>query len=782
MTENIQNKLEENINTQLIENYNTEMSIPKKNNIDIYLMEKDKEIMNLCVLNKSLISQIEELKRANKAQEIQISSLKTDLNSLEVDKNILIKENEKLDEKINGMNNILISKDNKINEISKKSEQNINEINNSYNVQIRNYEDTLKNMQSIKIDNNTLIEKLVLKDKEIINMQKMIFDLKQENKKIFNMEKEINERNLNIFNLKENIKKLEKQIFIYENSNDIFNTNRYNFKYSNANIPNNNSNNNYNINKDININNKVKSINNNEKEVLNSYYNYLNSNLISFIIEQIKRVEMSIDNKNISFKNNILPCKLSEENSTNDLIRQNFELLINKINNLHQDNFNNKAELKNELEEEKNKNILLSANIKNSKNEIDAMKKILENKTAEIEQLNIKLNQLFSSQNNNGNNNNNESDNDISSNFEHQYNGIFSKLKNFSFFYCKDDSNNASSGLKKINLNLPNYSLDDNILKKINDIFFTIKNLINFVEQNLKNNNSNSFDIKGNFEKYMNEINSLNLKIKKLNDLFKKNENLLKQITNENKELKLRNEELENILNSINKPSNSNVSKTINSNNAGNINNNFNTNNSNSSNNKNYYPPTSSEIQDNKPTIELKDIMSINKVKNDNLMNEFYNKNMQMNSLEEEANKLIRDNYAGNNKNIVNKINNSNNINNNNNNINMNNDNKNDQIYTFKNENEEQNFEDEEIPDNYNIYNNNINNEDDMNYNEEDIYMDNNNEENNMPQYNNDNEEENEIYDNDNDNNNYNDYDSNYQNEDGNFQSEQEIIYSSNQQ
>ena len=389
MAENIQNKFEENINTQLMENYNTEMSNPKKNNIDIYLMEKDKEIMNLCVLNKSLISQIEELKRANKAQEIQISSLKTDLNSLEVDKNILIKENEKLDEKINGMNNTLILKDNKINQISKKNEQNINEINNAYNVQIRNYEDTLKNMQTIKIDNNTLIEKLVMKDKEIINMQKMIFDLKQENKKIFNLEKEINERNLNIFNLKECIKNLEKQIFINENCNDtLFKINKYNFNYSNANTPNNNKN--YNINREIHVNNNIKASNNNEKGVMNSYYNYLNSNLISFIIDQIKRVEMSIDNKNISFKNNILPCKLSEENSTNDLIRQNFELLINKINNLHQDNFNNKTDLKNELEEEKNKNVLLLVNIKKSKNEIDTMKKILENKTAEIEQLKVR--------------------------------------------------------------------------------------------------------------------------------------------------------------------------------------------------------------------------------------------------------------------------------------------------------------------------------------------------------------------------------------------------------
>ena len=775
MTENIQNEFEENIKTQLMENYNTEMSNPKNNNIDIYLMEKDKEIMNLCVLNKSLISQIEELKRANKAQEIQISSLKTDLNSLEVDKNILIKENEKLDEKVNGMNNILISKDNKINEISKKTEQNINEINNAYNVQIRNYEDTLKNMQTIKIDNNTLLEKLVLKDKEIINMQKMIFDLKQENKKIFNLEKEIIERNLNIYNLKECIKNLEKQIFIHENCNDVlFKNKKYNFNYSNANTPNNN---NYNINRDIHVNKNIITNNNNEKGVLNSYYNYMNSNLISFIIEQIKRVEMSIDNKNISFKNNILPCRLSEENSTNDLIRQNFELLINKINILHQDNFNNKTELKNELEEEKNKNVLLSVNIKNSKNEIDTMKRILENKTAEIEQLSNKVNQMYSSQNNNNNSNNNsnnnEGDTDISNNFEQQYNGIFSKLKNFSYFYCKDTNDNASSGLKKINLNLPNYSLDDNTLKKINDIFFTVKNLINFVEQNLKNNNFNNIDIKGNFEKYMNEINSLNLKIKKLSELFKKNENLLKQITDENKELKLRNEQLENILNSINNPNNANASKKNNLNNVGNINN-----------NKNYYPQSNNEMQEDKSKMELKDIINLNNIKNDNLINEFYNKNLQMNTLENEANKLIRDNYAGNNKNIVNQINNANK--NNNNRINNNNDdNNNNPNYTFNNENEEQNYEnyeEEEIPDNiYNIYNNNMNNDED--YNEEGPYMDNNNEDNNND---NANEEENELYDynNDNDNNNddCNDYDNNYQNEDCNCLPEQEIICCSNQQ
>ena len=777
MTENIQNEFEENIKTQLMENYNTEMSNPKNNNIDIYLMEKDKEIMNLCVLNKSLISQIEELKRANKAQEIKISSLKTDLNSLEVDKNILIKENEKLDEKVNGMNNILISKDNKINEISKKTEQNINEINNAYNVQIRNYEDTLKNMQTIKIDNNTLLEKLVLKDKEIINMQKMIFDLKQENKKIFNLEKEINERNLNIYNLKECIKNLEKQIFIHENCNDVlFKNKKYNFNYSNANTPNNNT---YNINRDIHVNKNIITNNHNEKGALNSYYNYINSNLISFIIEQIKRVEMSIDNKNISFKNNILPCRLSEENSTNDLIRQNFELLINKINILHQDNFNNKTELKNELEEEKNKNVLLSLNIKNSKNEIDTMKRILENKTAEIEQLSNKVNQMYSSQNNNSNSNNNsnnnEGDNDISNNFEQQYNGIFSKLKNFSYFYCKDTNNNASSDLKKINLNLPNYSLDDNTLKKINDIFFTVKNLINFVEQNLKNNNFNNIDIKGNFEKYMNEINSLNLKIKKLSELFKKNENLLKQITDENKELKLRNEQLENILNSINNPNNANVPKKNNSNNVVNINN-----------NKNYYPQSSSEMQEDKSKMELKDIINLNNIKNDNLIKEFYNKNLQMNTLENEANKLIRDNYAGNNKNIVNQINNA--IKNNNNNSNNNNN----PNYTFNNENEQQiyeNYEEEEIPDNmYNIYNNNMNNDED--YNEEGPYMDNNNEDNNNNENNNNNEdnnnndnadeEENELYDYNNDD--CNDYDNNYQNEDCNCLPEQEIICCSNQQ
>ena len=149
MSTNNQDELDKNKNYQIINNISPELINEKRKNLDIYIMEKDKEIINLCVLNKSLISQIEELKREKKEQDLQIASLKTDLNTLETDKNILIKDNEKLKEKINNLNNIITSKENQINEISKKNDEIIKEINNAYIFEIKNYEDNLKNNKNI---------------------------------------------------------------------------------------------------------------------------------------------------------------------------------------------------------------------------------------------------------------------------------------------------------------------------------------------------------------------------------------------------------------------------------------------------------------------------------------------------------------------------------------------------------------------------------------------------------------------------------------------------------
>ena len=734
MSKNNINKTDNNINNidnKLMNKINKDIVNPKIKNLDIYLMEKDKEILDLISLNKSLISQIEDLKRTNKDKEIQITSLKADINTLETDKKLILKENEKLNEDIKNLNNLLHIRDNQINEIMKKNDEKVKEINSAYNIQIKNYEETLKNSQNIQINNNSLTEKMLLKDKEIINMQKVIYDLKQDNKKIFNLEKKIEEKNLNIYQLNEYIKKLEKENFINGNSDLIINNNqlndntKYNFDYSN-----NTKDNKKIFNTNINNNNK-------DNKEYNDYNNYVTNNLISFIIEQIKKVELSIDNKNIlNINNNIYTNDiLNEENSTYELIKQNFNLLINKIKFMHEDNFKKKSEILKMLDGEKNKNMQLSSNIKkidqNSKNEILSMRQALEMKTTEIQQLKDRLNLVTSNQNNNNDN--------LLNIFEQQYNEIFAKLKNFTEFYCK----NINTEIGQIILQMPNFSLSDPIDKKISDIFYTIKNVINYIENNMKNNRGNN--IINNFDNYMKEINDLNNKIKRLSELFKKNENLLKQITDENRELKRKNIELQNLINSMKKSPQINNKKinenknSLNNNNNDNLwkvsdgyhyntvrpnNNNFNT-----ENNK-------------KNMLELKDLISLHQTKNDNLMNEFYNKDQQITSLENEANKLIKENYVGNNINIFNNNNNINNLNNNNN-----------QIYTFKNENEdeqyeeeENNEEEEEIVDN--IYNN-MNNNDDIN----------------DPQYNNENIEDNEMYDENYDNNNYSNEEENYPNE-----------------
>ena len=741
-------ELDKNIDSQFMDKINKEIKNSKMKNLDIYIMEKDKEIMNLCSLNKSLINQIENLKKAIKEKELEIASLKTDLNSLDIDKNLNLKEIERLNMQINNLNTSLLSKENQINEISKKNDENISKINNVYDLQIKNYESNLKNAQNIQINNNSLTEKLLLKDKEIINMQKIIYDLKQENKKFFNLEKENEEKNKNILDLKTYIKKLERENFIKGNNNDLLlnytdnnylkDNSEYNFDYSN-------------YNKNI---NKINNNKSNDK-AFNDYYNYLNNNLISFIIEQIKKVELAIDDKsswnfnNNNFSNNLL----NEENSTYELIKQNFDLLINKIKFLHEENFKNREICFKKLNNEKNKILELSSNIKliqkNSQKEINSMKRVIEMKTGEINQLNDKLNKVISNKN---------YINDIVSNkFEQQYNEIFSKLKNFSDFYC----NNMNMGIKKeqiqeqeINLQLPNYSLSDNIDKKMIDIFYTIKIIINFIELNFKNNNILN---KNGFDNYMNEINDLNIKIKKLSGLFNKNENLLKQITDENNVLKVKNNKLENIIKSINNK-NSNVNnnqinpnqnpKNIN-NNANNLNNLLKKNvgyNPNYSINNDYNSPKS-DIKEKKPILDLKDLISLSEAKNDNLMNEFYNKNQQITSLENEVNKLIKENYVGANKNINNH---------NLNNININNANNN-QIFTFENENEneKEEYEDEKDKEEEIIDDiaNNITNNNDVNDNSP-------NEDNNEA----DNDEYEEV--------NY--YDNNFYNEEGNYVEQEE--------
>ena len=505
-------------NSQIINKINSDYSYRYENNIDKYLMEKDNEIMNLCEQNKSLISKIENLKKEKVTQEFQISSLKTDLNSAEIDKNLLIKENKKLSEQIKKLNNILEIKGNKKDEFSPKDDKYV----------------------------YSLTEKLLLKDKEILNMQEIIYNLKEENKRIFNLEKEIGDKNKVILNLEKHIKNLENQNLVKDT------------KYQN----------NYNDNNDADIN---------------------NDKLISFILAQLKKVELAIDenfgNHNKSFCNYY--TSLNSEDSIYDIIKENFYLLINKINNLHNDNYRNKKNIINQLETEKNKNIELSS------------------KKKEFEQ---------------------------------------------------------------------------------GESFDNDKNMMDM-------------DLKANCNSYLDEIDNLNLKIKKLSVLSKKNENLLKVLTDENKDLKRKNYEL--MKGKLDKNNNDD-------------NNRFDIINNCNNDNSNYGHSTYSDLREKISTMELNNLISLNRKEDNNILD-----------LQNEADELIKENYVGNIYNIKN--------------TNYNNLNKNNNSYIFKNENkkmlfngEDDNKGEEIIDDN----NNNINNE--LEYDNYDNNYLNNNNENNIEQiYNN---------------------------------------------
>jgi len=435
MSKNRQYELDQT-NSQIIDKINSDFSYRNENNIDRCLMKKDNEIMNLCELNKSLISKIELLKKEKVTHEFQITSLKTDLNSAEIDKNILIEENQKLIEQIKELNKLLNIKGNKMDEISKMNDN----------------------------SNYSLTEKLLLKDKEILNMQEIIYKLKEENKSIFNLENEIGEKNKDILKLEKYIKNLENQNLIKDT------------------------------------------------KFQDNYSDFNNEKLISFILDHIKKVELAIAQNFGSYNNNFCNYNISlnKEDSIYDIIKENFYLLINKINNLDKDNFKNKKNILNQLDAEENKNIELS-----------------------------------------------------------------SKIKEFDQLSQNEDIDNDKNNI--------------------------------------------DMDFKVNYNSYLDEIENLNLKIKKLSVLSKKNENLLKTLTEENKDLKLKNYEL----------MKGKADKSNNNNRFGKINNY----NKASSNNAH---STYSDLREKISTMELNNLISLNRKEDNNLLD-----------LQNETNELIKENYVG---------------------------------------------------------------------------------------------------------------------------------------
>ena len=345
---------------------------------------------------------------------------------------------------------------------------------------------------------------------------------------------------------------------------------------------------------------------------------------------QIKSLTQSNDNENIykqyitnmptennRNKNNTInfnPNEFQEELiSINPPYNQNAKNLNqNKINskNIIKDNNANYSKLLKMYDEEKKKSMELQSDINSLQFQINS-------KNQEIQTLSNKISLLIKkSEEINQENNLLNENNDVF------YQNFLSIIDNF-----KSSENFG-------NIQLPDYSKDDEQDKKNKDILNTIEILINLVVEISQNTNNNIFQfnelkdkidmVNKKFTENKNERNNEMMEMKKqiikMKNLLDQNMEFLNELRNENYILKQRNLNLEKNINLISK-SNENFRK-------------------NSYLLQKYY--FENNFNDNNNNISITSIKT-NKTKNDLLMEEFYEKENKIESLHNIANKILDD-------------------------------------------------------------------------------------------------------------------------------------------
>ena len=524
----------DNSNINLIQSNN----INDSPNVDVILMEKDKQIINLTKITKDLNNQIENLIKQNQSKDYEIITLKTDLASMESDKNIYESKIEKMQEKINVLQNNLEIREKEIEEISSNTDNKINEINSAFNIQLKDYQNAIGQSQSLERQLENLANEIIERDKRISVYQQIIFDLKRENKKIITLMKENNDKEDIINELSEKLNKAikdnEKLSYEYnliagrvdsilKNEEDYqkLKNNVNNFDKIITSIKSN-----YKdqiiekdrLNKDL-----------NEKLcIINEDYNQL----IEYIIEQVKYIEKCIEN------NTIIDDKFNSSfnnlnNSKYSLIKKNFQILIKRILEIRKNDMealaathemlNNEKDrfeiIERQLQEEKNGRI-------NERNDLFKMETTIQDKMNEIKNLNQNLSELVSKIDLMHKENLNIG-NEYSI-FKKQINNLcdefISMLSNFNY-----DQND-----------LPKYSMMDSPDIKLKNLLLIFEDLIS------KFNNLNESLSKSNMiiQSYQNKINELsennnNLK-EKLNDMNRENQNKSHCYESQNEDMNLK--------------------------------------------------------------------------------------------------------------------------------------------------------------------------------------------------------------------------------------------------
>jgi len=506
---------EKETNNQKDQNENINKILPiinkKENNLEIILMEKDKEIIKLSEKNSQLNLNLENISNELKNKNMEISTLKSDIQSLNNEKKLYEEEIQKYQEEISKLNNTINEKDRKIEEfnssndlINKKYMDLLEEQKNETN---KLAENSLKLQKEI----NELNTKLVRKNKDITNLENIICKNREKDNQLFILKKDLNE--------KENlIKEFQNKLIIA--NNDLQTAKNFNEERL----------------KQIYIHN----INDKDNEIISFVVNKI-QNLILFI-DTDKNFDMNKENINENM------IEIKEDCILYDLLDQNISILKNKIFNKYNSILRQNKEMNSKcrLQKIKNEELLKSLNqIKNNHNEtigilskkFNQMQNNSQNKEDEIKKLNRKISDL-------SNYTFESVPKDIFNNF---YSNIISKLdKEYLSEFNLDENYLEQDTQTKIN----------NILNIIDLLVEKIKSLNHFVEEYdaYKIKVNEIINKKMNFSNEQNdEIKNLKNNIQELNILLNQSNNYLNKTRKENSLLKNRILKLENSINMISK-------------------------------------------------------------------------------------------------------------------------------------------------------------------------------------------------------------------------------------
>jgi len=461
----------ENSKTYLFFNGSNENNL--NNNENLIYSNKINSNLFSSETNNELLKRIDYLSKKNQEKDIQILTLKTDVNSLATDKSCLNNKIIKMNKQIQ---QLILELDNLNKELNKKKllKTNLNDLNNpngnNSQFQLNNLKNKILNLQS----------KLSEKDNKIFEYQNMILDLKNDNNKIFaNSEKNSNNYEKLLSNVKNNYSSgIEKR------DNYI---NELNIKLS--------------YDKDYN-------------------------NLINYIIDQISNIGNLIEKNDLesfnnnNLKNDDLKNKNFEIFPKFELINKNFQNLIKKIYEIR---LNDKEELKKSIEiinNEKQKNLILEKKLKNEKteriserNDILGMDEVIKENSSEIQRLNNTITNII--------NKTDELENENKLLLT-QYNQFKQKINEL----CDENINIyfdfINNNFKKENFpftSLPNFSYNNEPHIKLQNINLSLKTLLSYLNNiNIKDNQNLNESFNLNINNDINNIIKNPINLSQIND------------------------------------------------------------------------------------------------------------------------------------------------------------------------------------------------------------------------------------------------------------------------